>query len=64
MLGCVTSTEAVPVQLFTSFTVKVYVPETKEVNVVVDWNVVPSIEYVYGAVPPVALAEIDPFDNP
>ena len=49
----------VEVQLFASLTVIVYDPAAKPVKVA-DWKFVPSLEYVYGEVPPVADTVTDP----
>ncbi len=64
-VGCVIVNDVeVAVQLLASLTVTVYVPAAKLVKDVEAWNVVPLIEYVYGAVPPVADAVIVPLVPP
>ena len=58
--GSVIVTFVVDVQLFASLTVIVYDPAAKAEKVVPEPKVVPSIEYVYGEVPPVPVTVTDP----
>ena len=59
-VGWVIDTPVVEVQLFASLTVIVYDPAAKVEKVVPELKFVPSLENVYGEVPPVADTVTDP----
>src|SRR5439155_111773 len=62
--GFVKVVVAVAVAPVASLTVIVKVPAARPVNTFEVWNVTPSFEKVNGAVPPLAVAVIDPVDPP